>query len=199
MTQIKICGIQTKSEIGIINKFASDIDYIGLVFAPSKRKVNLKKAEKFLPLLDKSIKKVGVFVDEDIKKINKIKDILDLDIIQCHGKEKNKDLKNINGLVWKAVSIKDKKSLEKIPKYNQADNILLDNKIPGSGEKFDWDILKESKLKEFVLAGGLNPINVKFAIKYINPKIVDVSSGVQKGKYKDERLIKKFIRSVKYE
>ena len=183
----------------MINEFVLDIDYIGLIFAPSKRKVDLKKAKSFLKVLDKRIKKVGVFVDEDIKVINEIKSILDLDIIQCHGSEKNKDLKKINGEVWKAISIKDKNSLEKIKKYSFADNILLDNKNPGSGEKFDWDILKESQFKNFILAGGLNPKNVKSAIKYINPKIVDVSSGVQRGKFKDKILIKKFIRSVKYE
>ncbi|MGM0379937.1 MAG: phosphoribosylanthranilate isomerase [Bacillota bacterium] len=199
MTKIKICGIQTKKEIEMINEFVLDIDYIGLIFAPSKRKVDLKKAKSFLKVLDKRIKKVGVFVDEDLENINKIKKILDLDIIQCHGQEKNKDLKKINGKVWKAISIKDKSSLKKIKKYSFADNILLDNKNPGSGEKFDWDILKESKFKDFILAGGLNPKNVKTAIKNINPKIVDVSSGVQKGKYKDKNLIKKFIRSVKDE
>lgn len=51
--------------------------------------------------------------------------------------------------------------------------------------------------KKFVLAGGLNPENVKEGIEIFNPDIVDVSSGVEGSSGKDEAKIKAFVNAVR--
>ena len=83
MAKIKICGLKRLEDIEIANKYKPD--YVGFVFADSKRKVTHDLASEMKQNLDSSIKSVGVFVDEDIDEIIRLYEDGTIDIAQLHG------------------------------------------------------------------------------------------------------------------
>lgn len=195
-TKVKICGIKSLEDISIVNKY--DIDYVGFVFAKSKRRVTKELARKMKEKLNPKIKAVGVFVDTSYEEINEIIQYVGLDIVQVHGNETNDLCQKINKPVLKAISIKNKDSLNKISEYKDAYGFVLDGAVAGSGKVFDWSFALDISSKYITfLAGGLNEINVEEAIKKIKPQVVDLSSGVEVNGVKNEEKIKEFIRKVK--
>lgn len=202
-TKIKICGLKTEEDIEIINQL--EIDYIGFVFADSKRKVTPKQAKVLREKLNPNIKAVGVFLNEKIDKVNEIARFCNLDLIQLHGNETNQYCSNVIKPVWKVLPISTLIDINKHKKYTQVDGILLDTLLEGipggSGKSFNWEIAKHLYRERFtVLAGGLSPSNVKEAINIVKPHVVDVSSGVEVDGVKNLNKIIEFIRSVeKYE
>lgn len=202
MVKIKICGIRRKEDIDIVNKYMPD--YVGFVFANSKRKVTVSHAECLSLRLQGNIKKVGVFVNEDYETVKSIADTVKLDILQFHGCEDNDYINSFKAYeVWKAFSLSSEEDIELIKKCS-ADAFLIDskdgNKVGGTGKVFDWNILKNIKGyigKPIIAAGGLNEKNVARCIKELNPFGVDVSSGVETEGFKDEGKIKNFIMKVR--
>lgn len=201
--KIKICGITNK--LDAINAASLGIDMMGFVFyTKSKRFIEPLSAKDIINELPPDIIKVGVFVDEDAGKVRSIADEAGLDVLQFHGNETPEfcaafkdDFK-----VIKAFRLKDKEDLKKINGYD-VDYYLLDtfkaDVIGGTGEVFDWKILKDFEiLKPVILSGGLNVTNVGKAMREIVPYGVDVSSGVEStpGK-KDAKLMKKFVEEVR--
>ena len=85
MPEIKICGIKNSEEIEYVNKL--NPDYIGLVFADSKRKISPENANRLVLKLNNTIKTVGVFLDAEIKIIEDVLKQVRIDIIQLHGSE----------------------------------------------------------------------------------------------------------------
>jgi phosphoribosylanthranilate isomerase len=204
MIKVKICGIKNKENVDWIN---SDLpDYVGLVFAKSKRKVTFDTAKILLDRLDSKIKKVGVFVNEKLSDIAYIAVNLRLDIVQLHGDEDNNYIlslkNNIDSRIWKAVRLVDNTSLLPLVSYKNVDAFLLDSYSKefygGTGETFNWELAIEAKkYGRVILAGGLNPENVAEAIKKVEPYAVDVSSGVENENGKDKYKIRKFIYSAR--
>ncbi|WP_409200339.1 tryptophan synthase subunit beta [Methanobrevibacter sp. DSM 116169] len=201
MTKIKICGIKRVEDIEIINKY--NPDYVGFVFAESQRKIDVKKAQKLKSLLNNDISSVGVFVNEDIEKIIEIFSNDIIEIAQLHGDEDNnyiKQLKNksFNKTNKKLVIIKAinmNKDYDKINDYADVDYLLLDNG-KGSGKTFNWRQIKDID-KPFFLAGGLNSENINEAISKISPFAIDLSSGSETNKIKDEKKIKKIMEAFR--
>lgn len=185
-TKVKICGITQLKEIEFINK--TDIDYIGFVFAQSKRKVNTAQARILADALKDEIKSVGVFVSHSVDEINDIADEVGLDIVQVHKNYDAEMIKKIHRPVWYAVSIKDKISIReanRAAKYNNVEGVVTDTYVKGmeggTGKTFNWKLLEEIDYDvTLILAGGLTPHNIDKAIYTVNPNIVDVSSGVEK-------------------
>ncbi|KHD34736.1 N-(5'-phosphoribosyl)anthranilate isomerase [Clostridium acetobutylicum] len=202
MVKIKICGIRREEDIEIVNKYRPN--YVGFVFAKSKRQVDIYKAEKLADKLDVSIKKVGVFVNEDIEKVKEVCFRVKLDIVQLHGDENEEYIDKLKGFkVWKAVNVTAGKDVEKFKNY-RIDAFLVDGydgtNRGGTGKSFNWNLLKENQnkiLKPIIAAGGLNIDNVEKCIEVLNPFAVDVSSGVETDGFKDEEKIKKFIMRVR--
>ncbi len=204
--KIKICGLMRSKDIEYVNEFMPD--YIGFVFAESKRQIDLNTAKRLKEKLDKSIKTVGVFVDEDIETIARIANEGVIELVQLHGSEDESYILNLRqklksdiGII-KAVRVNSLNNnilkdnlLNKIS--TNADFVLLDSGA-GSGEVFDWD-RKIVCNKPVFLAGGLNEYNVSEAIKKIQPFAVDVSSGVETAGFKDIEKIRSFIKKVKTE
>ena len=212
MVKVKICGITNKDEIEYLNILKPS--YAGFVFTKSKRQVNIGEANYLIRLLDKSIKTVGVFKDNSIDEILEALMFVPLNIIQLHGKEDIKFIKELNERtnnveIWKALSINDKKIIDEFFIHNSTslvDMFLIDGDNPGSGETYPIEKLKEILNKydniEFFLAGGINSENVKDKILEIKPFGVDVSSGVEEitreGKrQKSFEKIDQFIKNVK--
>lgn len=198
--KIKVCGLKRKEDIEIVNTL--DVDYIGFVFAPSKRQVTLENAKILRGLLRPSIKVVGVFVNEEISTINSVIESCKLDIVQLHGEESPSFASKVLVPVWKAISVSSLENVGKHKEYPMNYGILLDTLVAGqrggTGKTFDWRLIKDLSEERFViLAGGLTPDNVEEAIKETKPHVVDVSSGVEVDGYKDINKIKDFIRSVR--
>ena len=198
MAKIKICGLKRLDDIEIVNKYKPD--YIGFVFADSKRKVTSDLACKMKKNLDSSIKSVGVFVDEDIDVIIKLYDEGIIDIAQLHGLENEEYIKKLKQKsnyqleIINAIEMSDEKDLLGY-ENSLADYLLLDSG-KGSGKTFDWRLIRKDLKKEFFLAGGLNSKNISKAIEEFNPYAVDLSSSVETDGYKDELKIKEVMEEV---
>ena len=194
--EVKICGITRQREINIVNEL--DIDYIGFVFAKSKREVSTHQAEELMSNLKSTVKKVAVLVNPTIQKLSKIQS-MDFDVIQIHGNIPVEAVEHINVPIWKAVHVTNKVTKEMLDDSQLIEGYVFDNKQAGSGETFNWDLIKGMTIgeKKVILAGGLNSDNVVKGIVEVNPHIVDVSSGVEGTNGKDKDLTKKFIKRVR--
>lgn len=200
MIKVKICGLTRAIDIKYVNELKPE--YIGFVFAESRRRVCADTALKLRENLDKDIKAVGVFVNESIEIVREIAEKVKLDVLQFHGDEDIEYIGNFKDFeVWKALLVKSEDDLSNIYKYKNI-RLLLDSKVDGvkggSGQSFDWNILKECNLEQkIVLAGGLNCENIKDAVKVVHPFAVDVSSGVESNGFKDFNKMKEFIDKVR--
>ncbi len=189
-TKIKICGLFNPIDINFVN--IAKPDYIGFVFAKSRRQISIEKAKLLKEKLDKEILAVGVFVDEDIENIEKIVSENIIDIIQLHGKENEAYIAECKRKMPDVKIIKALQIGETLP--NNTDFILYDAPIAGSGKTFDWSLLPKDK--EYFLAGGINLENIDEAIK-INPYCIDLSSGAEKNGAKDGELISALVQKVR--
>lgn len=199
MTKVKICGITCRKEIEMLNELKPD--FAGFVFAQSRRQLKMDEAASLCALLDPSIQKVGVFVNETRCNVMRIKEACGLDILQLHGDEPPKDCFFEGCIVWKAIRVKDIPVLHAMKKYN-ADAFLLDayskETYGGTGKTFDWTLVQSAgSVAPVILAGGLNAGNVREAIEIVHPYAVDASSGVETGGKKDFEKIKKFIAEAR--
>jgi len=199
MTKIKICGLSRVTDIEAINTLKPD--YIGFVFAKSKRRVTATQATSLRKFLSPRITPVGVFVDEAIESIQLLVQDGVIDVIQLHGIE---DEEYIQRLKWqthkpviKAISVQSKGDVQKWSN-SAADYLLLDHKNGGTGQSFDWDIIGKT-CKPYFLAGGLTPENISKATLKTTPYAVDVSSGVETDGIKDPIKIHQFIRRARHE
>lgn len=204
MVKIKICGITNLEDALKIAKLKPDA--LGFVFyKQSPRYIKPKQAKKIIRQIPPSIKKVGIFVNEQANVIKNIAKSLKLDILQFHGNELPEFCKRFkNYKIIKSLRIKDKNSLKDLKRYHGLWAFLFDsyqkNLYGGTGKSFDWKILKGIRpyCKNIFLSGGLNAKNVKEAIKLIKPHWVDVSSSVEIGPgKKDIRKVKEFIKAVR--
>jgi phosphoribosylanthranilate isomerase len=200
LVKVKICGLRRKEDIEYANELKPD--YVGFVFAKSKRQIEVEQALDLISLLDKEIKTVGVFVNEPVENALKIAQTLNLDVLQFHGDETQDYIDNFkNFTVWKAIRIKDKEDLEKTKEFKVNSFVfdtLTKNEYGGTGKTFNWEVLKGFELNvPIILAGGLNENNVEEAIRIVNPYAVDVSSGVETEGYKDFKKMKSFIEKVR--
>lgn len=198
---IKICGITKEEEIIDINELKPD--YIGFVFTESKRHVDVNKAKKLYKELNKGIRTVGVFRNNDEEFILNVLKEIPLDVVQLHGDEDSDFILSLKDKVtcdiWKAINVTKLEDIKEAYNY-PVNNILLDGASPGDGKVFDWNLLKGLSInKRLILAGGINEENIKEGIKNVRPDIVDTSSGVEviengvrrKSKYKMKNIISK--------
>jgi phosphoribosylanthranilate isomerase len=200
--KVKICGITNLEDALLAVKLGAD--YIGFVFAKSPRRILIKQACDIAEQLPKRVKTVGVFVNAKIQEVNRVVRLVKLDYVQLHGEEKPDFCGKIVGAkVWKAFRLKKKSDISSLNKYNgKVAAVLLDTyrrgKKGGTGKPFNWTLAVAAKKMGFpiVLAGGLNPKNVRKAVRMVKPDVVDVSSGVElrPGK-KDPKLIEEFIKN----
>jgi len=200
MIKVKICGLTRIEDVEWANKLMPD--YVGFVFAPSRRKIDPKKAGLIAGQLNRKIKRVGVFVNPSIQEIEEVVRWCPLDIIQLHGDESPEFCRSIPMPVWKAFRISSNGILPDIKDYD-VEAFLLDGYHPkgygGMNQTFPWELTKKMDLdgKRIILAGGINSSNVLEAISIVNPYAVDVSSGVETDGVKDPEKISEFIRKVR--
>ena len=198
MAKIKICGLKRLEDVEIVNKYKPD--FVGFVFADSKRKVTLNLARQMKQNLDDSIQSVGVFVDAAIDEILEIHKLGIIDMAQLHGSESDeyieelKKKSNCQLKIINAIEMDDEKDL--LEYDNSTADYLLFDSGKGSGKTFDWRLIRKDLKKEFFLAGGLNYQNISQAINEFDPYAIDLSSSVETNGYKDELKIKKVMEAM---
>ena len=192
MTKVKICGLSTKEAVG--TAVSAGADYIGFVFAPSKRQVTLEQAAEMAKLIPANVKKVGVFVSPNRTELLEAIEKVGLDFVQVHGQVVDDLFENLSCASIQAVQVDGDGHVPN----SQADYLLFDAPVAGSGQTFDWGRLDTTELaRPFFIAGGLNEDNVARAIQHFSPFAVDVSSGVETNGQKDHEKIRRFIERVK--
>lgn len=199
MTGIKFCGLRFPADIQAANAIRPD--YVGFVFAPSSsRFVTRERAAELKAMLNPGIKVVGVFVNEKPEVVAGYLKSGVADIAQLHGSEDNTYIAALRRLTDKpiiqAFRIRSGEDLEKA-RRSPADFILLDSGS-GTGRAFDWSVVKDVG-RPYFLAGGLDADNVALAIRQLHPFAVDVSSGIETNRVKDERKMAAFAASVREE
>ena len=193
MTKVKICGLSTKEAVEIA--VSAGADYIGFVFAPSKRQVTLEQATELAKFIPSHIQKVGVFVSPSRAELLEAVDKVGLDFVQVHGQVVDKLFENLPCASIQAVQVDGDGHVPN----SLADYLLFDAPVAGSGQTFDWGRLDTTELSQpFFIAGGLNEDNVEEAIQHFTPYAVDVSSGVETNGQKNHEKIRRFIERVKH-
>lgn len=178
--RLKICGLRDNiREVAGLHP-----DYAGFIFYPkSPRYVG----EEFrMPALDKSIKKVGVFVNESVEKVIELTKRNDLDFVQLHGEERLEAcaaLQDHGIKVIKAFGMDQSFDFSKLEQYDSTvDFFLFDTKTSafgGSGKSFNWNILEKYDLnKPYFLSGGISLENIQDLDKVEMKKVhaLDVNS-----------------------
>ena len=184
-------------------------NYIGFIFAEkSRRYISTEMAAMLKQHLHPNIQAVGVFVNANAESINELVKKQIIDVIQLHGTEDItyvKSLKEVvNVPIIKAVSMTKPNAKEQIKLWEMSDidYLLLDNGNGGTGEQFDYKLLRElgNLKKPYFLAGGLNPENLKNAVGYLQenlPYALDLSSGIETDGVKDAEKIKKAVEAAR--
>lgn len=204
-SKIKICGLSRDIDIQYVNDISPE--FVGFVFAKSKRQVTPVQVSDLREKLKPEIQTVGVFVNETTETILSIAKRCSLDIIQLHGDETQKDidaLRQQNLIVWRALRVQGKGDIQRAQDID-ADRLLLDTYVSGeyggSGKQFDLTFLETCSsqwiAEKIILAGGLHPENIANILKEVQPYAVDVSSGVESDGYKDARKIQAFYQAVR--
>ena len=192
MTKVKICGLSNIEAVE--TAVSAGADYIGFVFAPSKRQVTVEQAAELTEIIPANVKKVGVFVSPSRAELLEAVDKVGLDFVQVHGQVANDLFEDLPCGSIQAVQVDEGGHVPN----SQADYLLFDAPVAGSGQTFDWGQLDTTELAQpFFIAGGLNEDNVARAIQHFSPFAVDVSSGVETDGQKDHEKIRRFIERVK--
>ena len=215
--KVKMCGISKVETIPAVVE--AKPDYMGLVFAPSKRQVTVDQAKILVEELHRgyakkygsdtehdkndTIKTVGVFVNETVDNLITIANEANLDAVQLHGDEDETFIQSLkertNVEVWKAIQIRTAADTEKWID-SSADMLLFDayhkDERGGTGEVFDWSSLDAFE-RPFMLAGGIDSTNVARAIRTVRPYGIDISSGIETNGVKDDEKITAFTKIVK--
>ena len=198
MVKIKICGLRRLEDIEIVNRYKPD--YIGFVFADSKRKVSHELAAQMKDNLNSDIISVGVFVDADSDEIVELFDGGVIDVAQLHGSESEEYIRNLKEKtdyklkIINAIEMSDELDLLEYDN-SIADYLLLDSG-KGSGKTFDWNLIRDDLDKEFFLAGGIDVSNADEAIRKFCPYAIDLSSSLETDGFKDENKIREIMEVI---
>jgi phosphoribosylanthranilate isomerase len=195
--KIKICGLVRPEDIEAVNEAFPD--YIGFVFAESRRKLSPQKARELKRILRQEINAVGVFVDAAMEDIEQL--VMDgtIDTVQLHGAEDEGYIEKLKvrcgAKIIKALRVAGKEDIAAWE--NSAADFLLFDGGAGDGRQFDWGLIDRVK-KPFFLAGGINAGNLNAALR-VKPYCIDISSGAETGGLKDREKILELVREVKHE
>ena len=201
MQKIKLCGMMKPCDIEYANRVKPD--FVGFIFANTRRKISAAQAKQFREALDAEIPAVGVFVNEDISVITSLVQNGCIDLIQLHGEEDADYIRRLREVcdvpVIKAVKVQTVEQIRQAAAL-PVDYLLLDTYrkgvLGGTGEAFDWELLREAKAaagdtaegelfgKPYFLAGGLHAGKLREAAA-LGSYGLDVSSGIETDGSKD--------------
>jgi phosphoribosylanthranilate isomerase len=195
--KIKICGLWREQDIEYANEAGPD--YIGFVFAESRRRVSAARAAALRARLRPGIIPVGVFVDAAAEEIAALCRGGVIEAVQVHGRETNGDVAALKARcrvpIIRAVRVGDGGG-PCTAALGAADFLLFDSGA-GSGRPFDWRRLEAPRAPYF-LAGGIGLHNLAGALA-LRPYGVDVSSGAETGGVKDLQKMRALVKTLRAE
>ena len=202
MTAVKICGLTRASDARVA--VAAGAALVGMVFAPSPRRVTLAQARAIVAVLPPQIVRVGVFVDQDPAWVSRVAVTVGLDRLQFSGHEDSAYLRKFRShRIIKALHARAGAPRPRRDPAPQAGAFLVDAWVPGlaggTGHRANWDYARGLKRfgKPLILSGGLTPANVAAAVRSVRPDIVDVASGVElRPGIKSVSKLRAFLRAV---
>jgi Phosphoribosylanthranilate isomerase len=212
VTKVKICGLfEIEHALAAARAGA---DFLGLVFAPSKRRVSPGKALSLVEAVHSLRPRpavVGVFANSPVQEVNQIADYCQLDLVQLSGDETQEYCQQIERPVIKVIHVSRRFSAEKLLTHLENNQRVLGSSSPiylldtlvkhqhgGTGQSFAWEIAREVTAEfPVIIAGGLHLQNVGQVITSLRPWGVDVSSGVETDGVKDVEKIRCFIKAVR--
>lgn len=158
--KLKICGMKYPENITEVGSLLPD--YMGFIFWEK----SARYFDGIIPDLPKSIKKVGVFVNQSQEEILSKISKYDLQAIQLHGHESVEFCQELKNKIdpkielIKVFSADENFDFEAVKSYESVcDYFLFDTKgkLPGgNGTTFDWKILNQyNSTKPFFLSGGI--------------------------------------------
>ena len=219
---VKICGVSDPKHARLAAAYGAD--FIGMVFAPSRRQVTLGQAKRIAQALGKgeqcapakatteAIEEalasrrpllVGVFADQDADTINAIAEECGLDLVQLSGSEPWEVCGQLKRPVLKCMKVRQGQPARAVlAEIGEGALVLLDPYVEGAyggaGVTLDWNVAAQVAARvPVMLAGGLSPDNVGQAVRTVRPWAVDVSSGVETDGAKDVEKIRAFIQAAK--
>ena len=221
MTLVKICGVSDPVSARAAAAFGAD--FIGVIFAPSKRQVTLGQAGRIseslgerehisddagaveieAALVRRRPLLVGVFADQDADTINDIVEGCGLDLVQLSGSEPWELNEHIRRPILKCLKLRPEETAEELMTHVHGDAIVLldpyvEGTYGGTGITLDWSVAATvARETPTMLAGGLTPANIGEAVRDVLPWAVDVSSGVETDGAKDPAKIRAFIAAAK--
>ncbi|MCM3142448.1 phosphoribosylanthranilate isomerase [Brevibacillus sp. MER 51] len=209
MTRLKICGIKRAETLALLK--ALEVDYVGLVFAPSKRQVDAQTAGQLLAAVPGHPPAVGVFVNPTMEELEEVLSKAPLSVIQLHGQETPQFCQQVRERfaipVWKALAVGgEADAAQAIQSYRGiVSAFLFDTYDPtqagGTGKKFSWEQIPalQAACEEAycIIAGGIHAGNVGELTGQYQAGIVDVSSGVETDGEKDAEKMKTLVERVK--
>ena len=199
MLKIKICGI-TRPEDAVAAA-EEGADYVGLIFAKSARKIDVKTAQDILWTLPKGVEAVGVFMNQTLEEVRRVLDATGLKIAQLHGDESVRFCKELGAPVIKTFDTFNDGSLEKLKKFDAFAFLLDLPKGGGAGARSQVDTEWAKLAKRYgkvLLAGKLTTESVGEMIRKVRPWGVDVCSATEKTPgIKDRSKLRDFIQSAR--
>lgn len=201
--KLKFCGLTREADIEAANETGPD--YIGFVFAESRRRVSDLDAARLKARLDPAIKAAGVFVNDTPEHIAALAGEGIIAFAQLHGDEDARVIERLRRLtdvpLVKAVRVKTRADIERALAL-PVDYLLLDTYVGhaygGSGKAFDWSLIGDIS-KPYFLAGGLRPENLEQALR-TGAYALDLSSGIETNGVKDPakmRAVAERVRRVR--
>lgn len=209
---VKVCGLQAEEHI--VAAAAAGVDYVGLVFAPSRRQVTPARAVQLVRSLEGMQERpqvAGVFVNESVQLVNALAADCGLDVVQLSGDESAAFCAMVASPVIRSIPVHESttgSNALRMVRSIQSDCpgkqvfFLLDRGTGavrgGTGESFDWSVASYvARHIPILVAGGLNSANVGPLIREVRPFGVDVSSGVERDGRKDVALVRAFVDAVR--
>jgi phosphoribosylanthranilate isomerase len=197
---VKICGITRAQDAELASRLGAAA--VGFIFWPdSPRSIASEVASRIVEVVPPHVMKVGVFVDEDLDVVRHVMDVVGLDVAQLHGHETPEYCRRLGRKVFKAIGMKDNETVD-VSQFDSDVVMLVDahdsERYGGTGRPVNWAAAREIAVtRPTILAGGLNPANVKLALESVRPYGVDVSSGVESEPgVKDPVRLKSFFEAL---